>query len=98
MPLGFLLVHCNDKALSILREIKPFLIDVNEILHVLELACVVFSMNDKANSILDILFSSVNVGFKEDVWMRQTSHCNNIRCTVLNATPIAFSVEQYVLR
>ena len=42
MPVGFLLVHHNDKALSILREIKPFLVNVNEILHVLELACVVF--------------------------------------------------------
>ena len=57
-----------------------------------------FSMNDKANSILDILFSSVNVGFREDEWMRQTSHRNNIRCTVLNVTPIAFAVEQYVLQ
>ena len=27
-----------------------------------------FSMNDKANSILDILFPSVNVGFREDMW------------------------------
>ena len=56
------------------------------------------STNDKANSILDILFSSVNVGFREEVWTRQTSRCNNIRCTVLNTTPIAFAVEQYVLR
>ena len=56
------------------------------------------SMNNKANSILEILFSSINVGFREDVWMRQTSHCNNIRCTVLNETPIAFAVERYVLR
>ena len=56
------------------------------------------SMNGKANSILDILFSSVNVGFRKDVWTQQTSRCNNIRCTVLNATPIALSVEQYVLR
>ena len=53
------------------------------------------SMNDKANSILDILFSSVNVGFREE---QQTSRCNNICCTVLNVTPIAFAVEQYVLR
>ena len=98
MPVGFLLVHRNDKALSILCEINPFLVNVNEILHVLELACVVFlSMNDKANSILDILFSSVNVGFREDVWMRQTSRCNNIHCAVLNATPMAFTVEQYDL-
>ena len=42
MPVGFLLVHRNDKALSILCEIKPFLVNVNEILHVLELACAVF--------------------------------------------------------
>ena len=41
MPVGFLLVRRNDEALFILCEIKPFLIDVNEILHVLELACVV---------------------------------------------------------
>ena len=53
---------------------------------------------DKAKSILDILFSSVNVGFREDVWMRQTSRCNNICCTILNVTPIAFAVERYVLR
>ena len=57
-----------------------------------------WSTYDKANSILDILFSSINVGFRKDVWTRQTSWCNNIRCTVLNATPIAFAVEQYVLR
>ena len=42
MPVGFSLVHCNDKALSILCEIKPFLVDVDEILHVLEFAGVVF--------------------------------------------------------
>ena len=42
MPVGFLLVRRNDKVLSILHEIKPFLIDVNEILHVLELPYVVF--------------------------------------------------------
>ena len=41
MPVGFLLVRRNDEALTILREIKPFLVDVNEILHVLELAWVV---------------------------------------------------------
>ena len=41
MPVGFLVRH-NDKVLSILREVKPFLVDVNEILHVLKLACVVF--------------------------------------------------------
>ena len=40
MPVGFLLVCRNDEALAILREIKPFLVDVNEILHVLELAIV----------------------------------------------------------
>ena len=42
MPVGFSLVRHNDKVLSILREIKPFLVDVNEILHVLEFACVDF--------------------------------------------------------
>ena len=41
MPVVFLLVRRNDKALSILCEIKPFLVNVNEILHVLEFACVV---------------------------------------------------------
>ena len=50
-------------------------------------------MNDKANSILETLFSSVNVGFREDVWMRQTSRYNNICCTVFNETPIASAVE-----
>ena len=60
---------------------------------------VLFSLtNDNANSIVDILFSSVNVGFREDVWMQQTSQFNNIRCTVLNVTPMAFAVERYVLR
>ena len=41
MPVGFLLVRRNDEALAILREIKPLLVDVNEILHVLKLAWVV---------------------------------------------------------
>ena len=41
MPVGFLLVRRNDEALPILREIKPFLVDVNEMLHVLEFTCVV---------------------------------------------------------
>ena len=41
MPVGFLLVRRNDEALSILHEIKPFLVDVNEILHALEFTCVV---------------------------------------------------------
>ena len=57
-----------------------------------------FWMNDKANSILDILFSSVNVDFREDLWMQQTLRRNNIHCTVFNATPIAFAVERYGLR
>ena len=42
MPVEFILIRRNDKALSILHEIEPFLVDVNEILHVLEFACVVF--------------------------------------------------------
>ena len=41
MPVGFLLIRRNDKALSILRDIKPLLVDVNEILHGLKFACVV---------------------------------------------------------
>ena len=41
MPVEFLLIRHNDEALSILREIKLFLVDVNEILHVLEFTCVV---------------------------------------------------------
>ena len=57
----------------------------------------ILSMNDKANSILETLLSSVNVGFREDVWTWQTSCCNNICCTVFNETPIAFTVEWYVL-
>ena len=46
MPVGFLLICHNDKALSILHEIKPFLVDVNEILHVLKLPSVV-SVNER---------------------------------------------------
>ena len=64
----------------------------------LNLLVLFLSTNDRAKSILDILFSSINVGLREDMWMRQTSRCNNIRCTILNATPIAFAVEQYVLQ